>query len=80
MPDNKTQIQMLRQEVESLKAELYKGNFSGLQDFNKYCRFNTRMKVPRVTALPATCEVGEVCSYTTKLYHCSAANTWTAQT
>lgn len=81
MPNNlQTQLDMLKQQMESLQGEYFKGNFSGSQDFNKYCRFNSRLKVPRYGALPATCEVGEICSFGTKLYHCSAANTWTAQT
>jgi hypothetical protein len=77
MPDNNTQLQMLRQEIESLKAELYRGNFSGSQDFNKYTRFNTRLKVPNYSVAPAKCEVGEIIEVGGKLKICSAANTWT---
>lgn len=77
MPNNNTQLEMLRQEVESLKAELYKGNFSGSQDFNKYTRFNTRLKVPNYATAPAKCEVGEIIEVVGKLRICSAANTWT---
>ncbi len=82
MPDNNTQLEMLRQEVESLKAELYKGNFTGSQDFTKYVRFNSKIRFPVVASLPATCELGEakVLSSNGKLYICSAADTWTAQT
>lgn len=79
MPDNNIQLQMLRQEVEALKAELYKGNFSGSQDFNKDVRFNTAMSVPIYSSSPAKCRVGQlyVNDGTGKLYVCSAANTWT---
>lgn len=70
----------LQQQIDDLKAELYRGNFSNLQDFQKYSRFNTRIKVPVVTALSTKCEIGELCSFGGKLYHCSALNTWTAQT
>lgn len=78
MQDNKTQIEMLRQQLESLQAEFYKNNFSGSQDFNKYVRFNARIKVPTYSSAPSVCEIGElyVNSGTGKLYVCSAANTW----
>ncbi len=73
------QVNQLKQELESLKAEYYLNNFTGSQDFNKYSRFNTRLKVPTLAATPSTCEIGEVCvvSSTGKMYVCSAANTWT---
>ena len=77
MPDNQTQLQMLRQEIESLKAELYKGNFSGSQDLNKKVRMNTALRLPVYGTAPAKCEQGEVYVNTSgKLYVCSAANTW----
>ena len=75
--DLQTEIQMLKQQIESLQAEYFKGNFSGSQDFNKYCRFNSRLKVPVYGTTPATCEVGELCAVSGKLRVCSAANTWT---
>lgn len=74
--DLQQQILMLKQQIESLQAEYFKGNFSGSQDFNKYCRFNSRMKVPVYAATPTTCEVGELCSVSGKLRICSASNTW----
>lgn len=82
MPNEQTQLQMLKQEIESLKSELYKGNFSGSQDFTKYVRFNNRVKLPVYGTTPAKCEQGEVYvnSGDGKLYVCSAVNTWTAQT
>lgn len=78
--DPQQEIQKLRADLEALSAEFYRNNFTASQDINKYVRFNGRFKVPRVSALSATCDVGEVCSFGTKLYHCSASNTWTAQT
>jgi hypothetical protein len=75
--DPQTQINAVRAELEALKTEFYRGNFSDSQDNNKYARFNTRMKVPTLSATPATCEVGEVCCVSGKLRVCSAANTWT---
>lgn len=78
MPDNQSQLNMLRQELESLKAEFYKNNFMGGQDFNKFVRLNDRVKLPTLTSAPATCEIGEVYvnGTTGKAYVCSAANTW----
>lgn len=78
MPDNNTQIQMLKQQVESLQAELYRGNFSGSQDNSKYVRFINKVRLPVYGTAPAKCEQGEVYvnSGTGKVYVCSATNTW----
>jgi hypothetical protein len=75
--DLQTQISMLKQQIEALQAEYFKGNFSGSQDFNKYCRFNSRLKVPVYGTAPATCEVGELCAVGGELLICSTANTFT---
>jgi hypothetical protein len=61
----------------ALKEEFYRNNFTSSQDFNKMSRFNSRLKVPTLSATPATCEVGEVCCVSGKLRVCSASNTWT---
>lgn len=78
MPDTNTQIEMLRQELESLRAEFYRGNFSSSQDFTKKVRFQSEVVVQRAATAPAKCEQGAlyVNSGTGKLYVCSAANTW----
>lgn len=78
MPNEQTQLQMLRQEIESLKAELYRGNFTGSQDFTKKVRMQTALRLPVYGTAPAKCEQGEVYvnSGTGKAYVCSAANTW----
>ncbi len=77
MPDRDTQLQMLKQEVESLKAELYRGNFTGSQDFTKKVRMQTAFRLPVYASAPAKCEQGEVYVNTNgKAYVCSAANTW----
>lgn len=82
MPDKNTQNEMLKQQVEALQAEVYKNNFSGSQDFNKKVRMNTALRLPVYGTAPAKAEVGEVYvnSGDGKLYVCSSANTWTAQT
>jgi hypothetical protein len=78
--DLEKEIDALNKSLSDLTQEYYRNNFTSNQDFNKFSRFNSRLRVPRVSALSATCEVGEVCSFGTKLYHCSASNTWTSQT
>lgn len=77
-----TQIDMLKQQLESLSAEVHLNNFVGGQDVNKYTRYNDRIRTPIYASAPSTCEVGELYTNTTdgKLYHCSAADTWTVQT
>lgn len=70
-------VEQLRRDLEALNQEYYANNFSSSQDFNKYSRFNTRIKIPHVTALPSVCEVGELTEYSGKAYICSSANTWT---
>lgn len=69
------EIKKLRAELESLKSAFYANNFPSSQDFFKYVRFNSRLKVPHVDTLPATCETGEVFEYSGDLYICSAADT-----
>jgi ABC-type uncharacterized transport system YnjBCD substrate-binding protein len=75
--DIQRQLDQLRADLQALNEEVYRNNFTGSQDFNKYCRFNTQLKVPRYTVTPAICEVGEICEVSGKLRICSAANTWT---
>lgn len=70
----------LTKDLQNLTDEVYRNNFTSHQDFNKYCNFTSRLKIPVVTALPANAEIGELVSYAGKLYHASALNTWTAQT
>lgn len=70
-------VEQLRRDLEALNQEYYANNYSSSQDFNKYSRFNTRIKIPHVTSLPSVCEVGELTEYSGKAYICSSANTWT---
>lgn len=75
--DTQTQINKLAKDLADLTEEFYRNNFSSSQDFQKYSRFNTRLKVPHYASTPAKCEVGEICEVSGKLRICSAANTWT---
>jgi len=77
MSPEQEQINQLRTDLQALTAEFYSNNFTASQDFNKYSRFNTRLKVPHYDTLPTTCEVGELAESSGKLRICSAANTWT---
>lgn len=74
--DLQNQIDKLKKDLQAINDEFYLNNFSSSQDFNKYSRFNTRLKVPHYDSLPAVCEVGELAESAGKLRICSAANTW----
>jgi len=76
LQDLQDQIAKLRNDLAEVSAQFYKGNFSSSQDFNKECRFNSRLKVPSYSTLP-TCQVGELAESSGVLYICSAVNTWT---
>lgn len=76
--DQKNIINELRREIEALRSEFYLNNFATSQDFSKYSRFNSRIKLPTYASAPSTCEIGEVYvnSGSGKIYVCSATNTW----
>lgn len=71
------EIQKLKKDLQDLIDEVYANNFTSHQDFNKYSNFTSKIKVPVVTALPTTCQVGEILVYSGKLYVASAVDTWT---
>ena len=74
-------IHATKAELEALKMEFYRGNFSDSQDVNKYTRFNTRLKVPTFSADPTIGAVGDIVSVSGKLKICTVASltapTWT---
>lgn len=74
--DQQNKIDQMSKDIKALNDEIYKNNFSSVQDFSKYSRFNTKLKVPHYDTLPATCEVGEIAESGGKLRVCSALNTW----
>ena len=74
--ETQKQINTLRKQIEQISTEVFKNNFSSHQDFNKASSFNTKLKVPSYTSVPATCEVGEIIENSGKLLICSTANTW----
>jgi hypothetical protein len=71
-------VTQLENRIRELENKFYNNNFTANQKFPKSSDFTGRLRVPRVTATPSTCQIGEVCvvSSTGKLYVCSAANTW----
>lgn len=76
-PEEKAQFDKLKKDFQELSDQFYSNNFPGSQDFNKYVRFNGRLKVPHHASLPSTCEVGELAETGGELNICSSANTWT---
>ncbi len=74
--DIQAQVDKLVEDLKSLNDEVYANNFSSSQDFNKFSRFNTRLKVPHYPVLPTVCEIGELVEVNGKLYIGSAINTW----
>lgn len=74
--DYENRIKKLEKDLKDLTQEVYRNNFTSNQDFNKFVRFNSRLKVPHYTTLPTTCEVGEICEQGGELNICTTANTW----
>lgn len=75
------QVRRLEQDLKALNDEVYLNNFSSSQDFQKYSRFNTRLKVPHYASNPTVGEVGDVIEVSGKLLICTVASltapTWT---
>jgi len=67
------EIDKLKQDLQGLNNEIFKGNFSARQDFSKFCDFRYRMKVPSYATVPTTVsEVGELIEVLGILYICTA--------
>lgn len=75
--DLQSQLAQLRQALESLNNEVYRGNFSAHQDFTKASNFSTLLKVPSYVTAPTSCDVGEIIEVGGKLCICSSANSFT---
>lgn len=75
--DLQLQVNLLKQQLEALSAEVHLNNFVGSQDYNKYVRFNSRLKIPKHDTPPTTCEIGELIEDGGVLKICSATDTWT---
>lgn len=71
------QILALRNDLDALKQEVFRNNFSSHQDFNKFSNFTTRLKIPHYDSVPRVGETGELIEVGGALYICSSANTFT---
>jgi hypothetical protein len=69
-------IVILQQDLAALTAEVYRNNFSNSQDFNKFSRFTTRLKIPHYDAVPPVGETGELIEVGGVLLICSSSNTY----
>jgi hypothetical protein len=68
-------VQELERQLSELREVVYKNNFTSSQDFNKYSRFNSRLKVPNYTSNPTIGEVGDIIEVGGKLKICTTAST-----
>ena len=79
--DLQAQIDQLRRDLDDLNSEYYLNNFTSSKDYNKYSRFNSRLKVPSSTANPTIGEVGDIVEVGGQLKICTTASltapTWT---
>lgn len=73
-PDYQKQIDKLTQDLKDLVDEVYLNNFTSSKDYNKYSRFNSRMKVPSSVADPTIGEVGDIVEVGGKLKICTVAS------
>ena len=74
--DTQAQLDKLTEDLKALNDEVYANNFSSSQDFNKFSRFNTRLKIPHYPVLPTVCEIGELVEVGGILYIGSGINTF----
>jgi len=75
--DMQDQIAKLQLDLSDLTTEMYKGNFSGHQDFSKYSNFTSGLKVPHYDTAPASADIGEIIEVGGKLCIASTANNFT---
>lgn len=70
-------VNALKRDIKSLQDSFYLNNFPSSQDFNKTCRFNSRLKVPHYSTAPSVDDVGEIIEVGGKLYISTAVDTFT---
>ena len=72
--DIQAQLNKLRQDLDALNDEFHLNNFTSSKDYNKYSRFNSRLKVPSSVANPIIGEVGDIVEVGGKLKICTVAS------
>ena len=73
-PPTREEFNKLKQDLDDLVQEFYLNNFTSSKDYNKYSRFNSRLKVPSSTANPTIGEVGDIVEVGGKLKICTTAS------
>lgn len=73
-PPTREEFNKLKQDLDDLVQEFYLNNFTSSKDYNKYSRFNSRLKVPSSTANPTIGEVGDIVEVGGKLKICTVAS------
>lgn len=80
-PEIRLELDQLRHDLTELTNDFYQNNFTTSKDYNKYSRFNSRLKVPSSVANPTIGEVGDIVEVGGKLKICTTASltapTWT---
>lgn len=72
--DTQKQIDDLSKKLQELSDSYYLNNFTSSKDYNKYSRFNSRLKVPVVASDPTVGEIGDIVCVVTKLKICTVAS------
>ena len=73
-PPTREEFNKLKQDLDDLVQEFYLNNFTSSKDYNKYSRFNSRLKVPSSVANPTIGEVGDIVEVGGKLKICTVAS------
>lgn len=80
-PPTREEFEKLKKDLDDLTQEFYLNNFTSSKDYNKYSRFNSRLKVPNSLANPTIGDVGDIVEVGGKLKICTVASltapTWT---
>lgn len=73
-PPTREEFDKLTRDLKDLNDEFYLNNFTASKDYNKYSRFNVRMKVPHYAANPTIGDVGDIVEVGGKLKICTVAS------
>lgn len=72
--DLQKQIDQLRRDLKDLTDEVYLNSFTSSKDYNKYSRFNSRLKIPHAATNPTVGDVGDIVEVGGKLKICTVAS------